>query len=100
VVAILQAPVPIATHSLDVRAIILRDTHVGPGRRYGKLLDARLQRLVANSSAEAVNIGKALAATATAQAEICGLRVSQAMTAAKLCDVLQHGQGDKPAERL
>jgi len=66
--------------------------------RHCELLNARFQRLVADGLALAVDIRKALATMATAQAEIGGFHVSQAITAAKLFGILHHRQGDKPVK--
>src|SRR5262245_24931720 len=76
--------------------LILGDAHLGPGRRNGELLDACLQRLVAQSPTFAIHITETPSTTPTTQAKVCGLDVVQAITAAKSLGVLRHDRARNP----
>jgi hypothetical protein len=79
----LQAVLSVATDGLNMRPLIRGDAHVGPGRRNGELLDACLQRLIAQSLTFGIGITETPSTTPATQAKICGLDVVQAITAAK-----------------
>src|SRR5690242_9023661 len=89
-IAILQAAFGIATDRLDMGAFVRCDADFAPGGRDGELIDACFHCFIVDRLAEAITIGKALAAALAPQLQRRGLDISETETPAECLRVVGH----------